>query len=91
MPENPSPLARLKRRWWRALLGVVAAAALVMLVMNPELAAMSFLFDPVLLDVAIVFLSTQMLLFNSQIRAFFAATWSRLNRRFMAVRLKRRR
>ena len=70
------------------MLGVVAAVALVMLVMNPELAALSFLFDPIVLDVAIVFLGTQILLFNGQIRSFFVATCSRIMSRLRTVRLK---
>ncbi|MEO6926313.1 MAG: hypothetical protein ABI129_06545 [Rhodanobacter sp.] len=84
MPETSAP----KRKWWRLLLGVVAAAALVMLVMNPELAALSFLFDPIVLDVAIVFLGTQLLLFNGQIRSLFAAAHSRIMDRLRAIRLK---
>jgi hypothetical protein len=76
MPEKSFPAGRWKRRWWRTLLGVVAAVALVMLVMNPELAALGFLFDPIVLDVAIMFLGTQLLLFNGHIRTFLIATYS---------------
>lgn len=89
MPANLPEIGRPKRRWWRILLGVVAAVALVMLVMNPELAALSFLFDPIVLDVAIVFLGTQLLLFNGQIRSLFAATCSRIMCHLRAARLKR--
>ena len=89
MPEDLSALGKLKRRWWKALLGAVAAVALIMLVMNPELSALSFLFDPIVLDVAIVFLGTQLLLFNGQIRSIFATICSNLARRFKALRLKR--
>lgn len=89
MPEDLSSTGRLKRRWWKIVLSAIAAVALVMLVMNPELAALSFLFDPVVLDVAIVFLGTQLVLFNGQIRSFFAATWSRIMHRVRATRLKR--
>lgn len=60
-----------------------------MLVMSPELAALSFLFDPVVLDVAIVFLGTQLLLFNGQIQSFFAATGSNILRRVKAINLNR--
>ena len=89
MPADLPAIGRPKRLWWRTLLGVVAAVALVMLVMNPELAALSFLFDPIVLDVAIVFLGTQLLLFNGQIRSFFVATCSRIMNRLRTVRLKR--
>lgn len=89
MPEKSSPLGRWKRLSWRTLLGVVAAVALIILVVNPELAALGFLFDPVLLDVAIVLFGTQLLLFNGQIRSFFAATCSSVMRRLKAVRLRR--
>ena len=89
MPDDLPTIRRPKRRWRRTLLGAVAAVALVMLVMNPELAALSFLFDPIVLDVAIVFLGTQLLLFNDQIRSFFAATCSRIMGYVKAVRLKR--
>lgn len=88
MPEDLSLIGKLKRRWWRTLLGVVAAVALVMLVTNPELAALSFLFDPIVLDVAIVFLGTQLLMFNGRIRSFFAPTWSNFARHFKAFKQK---
>jgi hypothetical protein len=68
---------------------VVAAGALVLLVVNPELAALGFLFDPILLDVAIVFFSTQLILFNGQIRSFLTAGFSSVVRRLKTVRLKR--
>ena len=89
MPEKSSPKGRWKRLSWRTLLGVVATVALVILVVNPELAALGFLFDPIVLDVAIVFLGTQVLLFNGQIRAFVTATRSSIVRRLKAVRLRR--
>ena len=54
MPEKSFPVGRWKRQLWRTLLSVAAAVALVILVVNPELAALGFLFDPMLLDVAIV-------------------------------------
>lgn len=89
MPEKSSPAGRPKRRWWRALLGVVAALALVVLVMNPELAALGFLFDPILLDVALVLFGTQLVLFNGQIRTFLTAICSSAMRRLKAIRLRR--
>ncbi len=89
MPEGSSPVSRRKRSWWRIFLGVVTTVAVVMLVMNPELAALGFLFDPVLLDVAIVFFGSQLLLFNSQVRTFLTATCSSVARRFEALRLRR--
>ncbi len=88
----PADLARVKRRkqlWWRALLGAVATVALVMLVLNPELAALSFLFDPIVLDVAILFFGTQILLFNDQIQVFLTATCSSVARCWKALRLRR--
>jgi hypothetical protein len=71
------------------LLGVVAAGALFLLVVNPELAAFGFLFDPILLDVAIAFFSTQLILFNGQIRSFLTAGLSTVVGRFKTGRLKR--
>lgn len=71
------------------MLGVFATVALVMLVMNPELAALGFLFDPIVLDVAIVFLGTQLLLVNGQVRAYLGATWSGAVRRWKTFRLRR--
>ena len=88
MQEEPDTTPK-KRKWWRALLGVVAAVALVILVMNPELAALGFLFDPIMLDVAILFFGTQALLFSSQIRTFLITTYSGLVRRLKTLRLRR--
>ena len=84
MPEELSAVGRLKRRSWRTLLVAVAAVALVVLVLFPELAALSFLFDPVLLDVAIMFFGTQLLLFKGQIWPFFDATYSKIVHFFKA-------
>jgi xanthine/uracil permease len=89
MPEKSSPIGRWKRLLWRILLGAVAMVALIMLVVNPELAALGFLFDPIVLDVAIMLLGTQLLLFNGQIRAFSTVTCSNVVRRLKAVRLRR--
>jgi len=89
MPEKSSPMDRWKRLRWRILLGVVATVALVMLVLNPELAALGFLFDPIVLDIAILFLGTQLLLFHGQIRTFLTATYSSIVRRLKAVRQRR--
>ena len=89
MPEKSSPIGRWKRLLWRILLGAVAMVALIMLVVNPELAALGFLFDPIVLDVAIMLLGTQLLLFHGQIRAFSTATCSNVVRRLKAVRLRR--
>ena len=71
------------------MLGVTATVALIILVVSPELAALGFLFDPMLLDVAIVFFGAQILLFNGQIRSFFAATCSSVVRRLKSVRTRR--
>ena len=84
--QDKSTTVRRKRKWWRALLGVVAAVALVLLVMNPELAALGFLFDPIMLDVAILFFGTQMLLFSGQIRAFLTTAYSGIVRRLKTLR-----
>lgn len=89
MPEKTAPTGRWKRLWWRTLLSAVATAALVMLVMFPELAALGFLFDPVLLDVAVMLLGTQLLLFRSQIRDFLIATYSSVMRRLKTYRPRR--
>ena len=89
MPEESSAVGRLKRRSWRVLLFAVVAVSLVVLVSFPELAALGFLFDPVLLDVAIMFFGTQLVIFNGQIRSFFGATYSRIVHCFKTVRLKR--
>ena len=89
MPEELSREGRLKQRWRRALLVIAATMAIVILVMTPELAALSFLFDPVLLDVALLFFGTQLLLFHRQIGSFFAATSASIARRFKAIRSKR--
>ena len=69
MPEKSFPVGRW-RRLRQTLLGVAAAVALVILVVNPGLAALGFLFDPMLLDVAIVLFGTQFLLFKGQVRSF---------------------
>lgn len=89
MPEKSSPVGRAKRRWWRTLLGVIAAVALVVLVVNPELAALGFLFDPILLDMALVIFGTQLVLFNGQLRTFLTATGSSAMHRLKAIRLRR--
>lgn len=89
MPEGSSPVSRRKRSWWRLFLAVISTVALVMLVLNPELAALGFLFDPVVLDVAIVFFGSQLLLFNEQVRTFLTAACSSVVRRFKTLRLKR--
>lgn len=89
MPEKAYFAARPKRSWWRMLLGVIAAVALILLIVNPELAAMGFLFDPVLLDVALVFFGTQLMFFNGQVRLFFSAAGSSIVRRLKASTLRR--
>ncbi len=89
MPEKSFPVGRPKRRWWRALLGVVAALALLVLDMTPELAALRFLIDPILLDAALVLFGAQLLLFNGQIRIFLTATCSGVIPRLKAIRLRR--
>lgn len=76
--EEPSTVPGKKRLWWRIFLGVISALALVILVTTPELAALGFLFDPILLDVAILFFGTQFLLFGSQIRAFLSSAYTKL-------------
>jgi protein-S-isoprenylcysteine O-methyltransferase Ste14 len=86
--QDKSATVRRKRKWWRAVLGVVAAVALVILVMNPELAALGFLFDPIMLDVAILLFGMQMLLFSGQIRTFITATCSSIVRHLKTLRLR---
>lgn len=86
MQEELSPEGRLTQRWRRALLTIAATIAIVILVMTPELVALSFLFDPVLLDVALLFFGTQLLLFHGQIRSFFAATSASIVRRLKRIR-----
>lgn len=86
MAEKAVRIGIWKRRSWRALLGVVAAVALVILVMSPELAALGFLFDPILLDVAIVFFGTQLVVFKDQIWLFLIATGSGIAHRWKALR-----
>lgn len=71
------------------MLGVVVALAVAILVLNPELAALGFLFDPVMLDVAILLFGTQLLLFNGQIRAFLTARYSIVVRRLKAIGRRR--
>lgn len=75
MPDN-SAVRQQNRLWWRIFLGLISALALVVLVTTPELAALGFLFDPILLDVAILFFGTQFLLFGSQIRTFLTSAYS---------------
>ncbi|MGP1664688.1 MAG: hypothetical protein ACTS5I_01985 [Rhodanobacter sp.] len=89
MPKTLSQASRLKHRVGRVLLGATAAVALVILVVNPELAALSFLFDPVLLDVAILFFGTQILLFDGQIRSFFSTARANIAHYFKAIRSRR--
>jgi uncharacterized membrane protein HdeD (DUF308 family) len=86
--QDKSATVRRKRKWWRAVLGVVAAVALVILVMNPELAALGFLFDPIMLDVAILLFGTQILLFSGQIPIFLTTAYSGLVRRLNTLRLR---
>lgn len=81
-------IGHLKQRWFQTLLLAIAAVALLVLVVNPELAALSFLFDPIMLDVAIVFFGTQLLLFNGQIRVLLAALSTNILRLFKRPRLK---
>lgn len=89
MPDKAFAVSSWKRLWWRTFLGVVATVALVMLVMNPELAALGFLFDPIVLDVAIIFFGSQLLLFHGQIRTFLTATYASVLGRLKALRLRR--
>jgi len=89
MLEKTSPAGRWNRPWWRTLLGVVVAVVVTILVLNPELAFLGFLLDPVMLDVAILLLGTQLLLLNGQIRTFLVGTYSGIARRLSAVRLRR--
>jgi hypothetical protein len=64
------------------------AIALIVLVVNPERAALSFLFDPIILDVAILFFGTQMLLFNGQLRPLLGGMGSNILQRFKRSSLK---
>jgi hypothetical protein len=89
MLEKISPAGRWKQPWWRTLLGVVVAVVVTILVLNPELAFLGFLLDPLILDVAILLLGTQLLLFNRQITAFLVATYTGITRRLSTVRLRR--
>jgi hypothetical protein len=89
MPDKSVQPGKRKRLWWRALLGLVAAVALVILVVNPELAAIGFLFDPIVLDVAILFFGTQIVLFRDQIRLFLITTGSGISRCWKALRHSR--
>lgn len=57
-------------------------------VLNPELAFLGFLLDPLILDVAILLLGAQFLLLNSQIRTFLVSTYLRITRRLSGLRLK---
>lgn len=79
-----------KRPWWRKLLGVLIAVLVVITVLNPELAFLGFLLDPLILDVAILLLGAQLLLLNSQIRAFLISTYLSITRRASAVGLKQK-
>lgn len=81
LPEQTPSTASPNRKWWRLLLGAVTAVALVLLFVSPELAALGFLFDPALLDVALLLFGTQLMLFNGHIQALLSATWSGLARR----------
>jgi hypothetical protein len=89
MLEKISPAGRWRRPWWRTLLGVVVVVIVTILVLNPELAFLGFLLDPVMLDVAILLFGTQLLLLNDQIRTFLVTTYSRIARRLSAFRLRR--
>ena len=53
MLENNSSASGERRSWWRKLLGVVIAVAVVITILNPEMAFLGFLLDPLILDVAI--------------------------------------
>ncbi|WEN16578.1 hypothetical protein PY254_07910 [Rhodanobacter sp. AS-Z3] len=72
------------------MLAVTATFAIVILITTPELAALSFLFDPVLLDVALLFFGTQLLLFHGQRRSFFAVTRANIMRCFKPIGSRRR-
>jgi len=90
MLEKTPPAGRWNRPWWRTLLGVVVVAVVTILVLNPELAFLGFLLDPVMLDVAILLLGAQLILFNGQVRTFLVGTYSGVARHLSAVRLWRR-
>jgi hypothetical protein len=89
MLEKTSPVGRWRRPWWRKLLGVVIAVVVAVTILNPELAFLGFLLDPLILDVAILLLGAQLLLFNGQIRAFLVSTYSGITRHLSAVGLRR--
>ena len=50
---------------------------------------LGFLLDPLILDVAILLLGAQLLLFNGQIRAFLVSAYSGITCRLSAFRLRR--
>lgn len=89
MPKKPAAVTRFKRRGWRVLLGAVAMVAVLVLVMVPELAALGFLFDPILLDVAIMLFATQFVMFRGQIKSLLATAGSVLMRGLRTLKLKR--
>ena len=89
MREKTSSASRWSRPWWPKLIGVVIAVMVLVTILNPELAFLGFLLDPLILDVAILLLGAQLLSFNRQIMTFFVATYSGITRRLSVFRLKR--
>jgi hypothetical protein len=89
MLEKISPAGRWRRPGLRTLLGVVVVMVVAILVLNPELAFLGFLLDPVMLDVAILLFGTQILLLNGQIRTFLVTTYLGIARRLSVFRLRR--
>ena len=79
---------RWKQPWWRVVIGALIAVAATLLIMNPELAVLGFLLDPLILDVAILLLGAQLLLFNRQIQAFCVSTYLGIMHRWYAFKLK---
>lgn len=80
-----SPDGKWHRPWWRMLIGLLIAVAATVFIMNPELAFLSFLLDPLILDVAILLLGARLLLFNGQIRVFVVSTYSGIRRRLSVL------
>ena len=89
MLEKYSSTSGSKRSWWRKALGAVIVVAVAITILNPEMAFLGFLLDPLILDVAILLLGAQLLLFSGHIRAFFVSTYSGITRRLSAVKRRR--
>ncbi|MBB6184808.1 hypothetical protein [Oleiagrimonas soli] len=79
----PSPAAR---PWWRKLLVPVALAVLALVVLSPEFAFLGVFLDAAVVDVLMMMLGMQLLLFRDQWLALARNAWTATARRWRSLR-----